>query len=183
MIKQIVKLIFGPGNQTMINPLAGSVTILGLQYPRFRMFLILVTALVMVFLFILFRRTPFGLKCRVIMQNREMASACGINVQVIDQWTFALGAALAGLAGAIMTPLITINPLMGESFLAQSFLAVILGGIGNLFGLIGSAFVISGARFILSYFIRLTTAQILVFVVAILVIRFRPQGLFGGKGI
>jgi branched-subunit amino acid ABC-type transport system permease component len=137
----------------------------------------------MVFLFILFRRTPFGLKCRVIMQNREMASACGINVQVIDQWTFALGAALAGLAGAIMTPLITINPLMGESFLAQSFLAVILGGIGNLFGLIGSAFVISGARFILSYFIRLTTAQILVFVVAILVIRFRPQGLFGGKGI
>ena len=66
---------------------------------------------------------------------------------------------------------------MGETFLAQSFLAVILGGVGNLFGIIGSAFAISGVRFALSYFIRLTTAQILVFVMAILVIRFRPQGL------
>jgi branched-chain amino acid transport system permease protein/urea transport system permease protein len=146
MIKQIAKLIFGVGNQNIINPMAGSLVVLGFRYPKFRVFLILVTAFVMVFLFILFKRTTFGLKCRAIMQNREMASACGINVLRIDQWRFALGAALAGFAGAIMTPLITINPLMGETFLAQSFLAVILGGVGNLFGVIGGALAISAVR-------------------------------------
>ncbi len=182
IIKQVVKLLFGAGNQNIINPMAGSVALFGFDYPRIRVFLIVITAVVLVFLFILFRRTPFGLKCRAIMQNREMASAVGINVENMDHWTFALGSALAGFAGAIMTPIITINPLMGETFLAQSFLAVILGGVGNLFGIIGSAFAISGVRFALSYFIRLSVAQILVFVMAILVIRFRPQGLFGRRG-
>jgi branched-chain amino acid transport system permease protein/urea transport system permease protein len=99
----------------------------------------------------------------------------------IDQWTFALGAALVGFAGAIMAPLVTIQPEMGQGFLAQSFLVVILGGVGNLFGTIAGAFLVSGTRFLLSYFMRLTLAQIFVFVTAIMVMRLRPKGLFGTK--
>ncbi|MEW5816828.1 MAG: urea ABC transporter permease subunit UrtB [Spirochaetota bacterium] len=181
IIKQIVKLIFGVGNQNIINPMHGRFVIFGIEYPRSRVYLILITVAILFFLFILFKRTVFGLKCRAIMQNREMAEALGINVIRVDHWTFALGSVLAGFAGAVMTPIITINPLMGETFLAQSFLVVILGGVGNLFGIVGGAFAISILRFALSYFIRLTTAQILVLVMAIIVIRFRPQGLFGRK--
>ena len=80
-----------------------------------------------------------------------------------------------------MTPLITINPEMGLPFLSQSFLVVILGGVGSLFGLIGGAVLVSCCRFFLSFFFRLTTAQIFVFLMAIILIRIRPQGLFGKK--
>jgi len=169
------------GNQTLSNPYSGTVNILGIPYPVYRVGILLVTTVVLVLLFLLFQKTTFGLKCRAIIQNREMASSVGINVIRVDQWTFALGAALAGFAGAIMAPLVTIQPEMGQGFLAQSFIVVILGGVGHLFGTIGGALLVSGTRFLLSYFMRLTLAQIFVFVVAIMVMRLRPKGLFGSK--
>jgi urea transport system permease protein len=181
IIRQLVKMFVGVGNQSLINPLSGSMDILGILYPKYRILLLGVTGIVLVFLFVVFQKTVFGLKCRAIMQHREMSSVSGINVIRMDQWTFTLGAALAGFAGAMMAPLITVHPEMGQIFLAQSFLVVILGGVGNLFGIIGGAILISGTRFLLSYFVRLTVAQIVVFVVAIMVMRLRPQGLFGTK--
>lgn len=181
VIRQLVKLLVGVGNQTLSNPYSGTISILGIPYPRYRITILVVTAMVFVFLFVLFQKTTFGLKCRAIIQNREMASSVGINVIRIDQWTFAMGAALVGFAGAIMAPLVTIQPEMGQGFLAQSFLVVILGGVGNLFGTIAGAFLVSGTRFLLSYFMRLTLAQIFVFVTAIMVMRLRPRGLFGTK--
>lgn len=181
VIRQLIKLLVGVGNQTLSNPYSGTVNILGIPYPQYRITILLVTAIVFVFLLVIFQKTTFGLKCRAIIQNREMASSVGINVIRVDQWTFALGAALAGFAGAIMAPLVTIQPEMGQGFLAQSFLVVILGGVGNLFGTIGGALLVSGTRFLLSYFMRLTLAQIFVFVTAIMVMRLRPKGLFGTK--
>lgn len=181
IIRQLVKLFVGVGNQTLSNPYSGTVNILGIAYPSYRVGILMVTMVVFVLLFVLFQRTTFGLKCRAIIQNREMASSVGINVIRVDQWTFALGAALAGFAGAIMAPLVTIQPEMGQGFIAESFLVVILGGVGNLFGTIGGALLVSGTRFLLSYFMRLTLAQIFVFVVAIMVMRLRPKGLFGTK--
>lgn len=183
IIRQLVKLFVGVGNQTLSNPYSGTVNILGIAYPSYRVGILLVTVVVFGLLFVLFQRTLFGLKCRAIIQNREMASSVGINVIRVDQWTFALGAALAGFAGAIMAPLVTIQPEMGQGFIAESFLVVILGGVGNLFGTIGGALLVSGTRFLLSYFMRLTLAQIFVFVVAIMVMRLRPKGLFGTKAL
>lgn len=181
IIRQLVKMLYGPGHQIVRNPLSGSLQILGIAYPKYRLLLMIITGIILVFLFILFNRTTFGLKCRAIIQNREMSSALGINVVGVDRWTFSIGAALAGIAGAIMTPLITINPEMGLPFLSQSFLVVILGGVGSLFGLIGGAVLVSFCRFFLSFFFRLTTAQIFVFLMAIVLIRLRPQGLFGKR--
>ncbi len=181
VIRQLVKMIFGAGHQIIRNPLSGSLPIFGIAYPKYRILLMAITGIILVALFILFQRTTFGLKCRAIIQNREMSSALGINVTSVDRWTFSIGAALAGIAGAIMTPIITINPDMGLPFLSQSFLVVILGGVGSLFGLIGGALLVSCCRFFLSFFFRLTTAQIFVFVMAIILIRIRPQGLFGKK--
>lgn len=183
IIRQLIKLFVGVGNQTLSNPYSGTVNILGIAYPSYRVGILAVTTIVFVLLFVLFQRTTFGLKCRAIIQNREMASSVGINVIRVDQWTFALGAALAGFAGAIMAPLVTIQPEMGQGFIAESFLVVILGGVGNLFGTIGGALLVSGTRFLLSYFMRLTLAQIFVFVVAIMVMRLRPKGLFGTKAL
>ena len=182
ILRQFIKMLFGPGHQIIRNPLTGSLDLLGIiAYPKYRLFIMLMTAAILVFFFIFFQKTSFGLKCRAIIQNRDMAAALGINVADIDRWTFSIGAALAGIAGAIMTPLITINPEMGLPFLSQSFLVVILGGVGSLFGLIGGAALVSGCRFFLSFSFRLTTAQILVFLMAIILIRIRPQGLFGKK--
>jgi len=181
IFRQLIKMLFGPGYQVIRNPLTGSLDLFGIAYPKYRLLIMLITAVILVFLFVFFQKTSFGLKCRAIIQNRDMAAALGINVAEIDRWTFSIGAALAGIAGAIMTPLITINPEMGLPFLSQSFIVVILGGVGSLFGLMGGAALVSGCRFFLSFFLRLTTAQILVFLMAIILIRIRPQGLFGKK--
>lgn len=181
IIRQIIKMLFGSGHQTIHNPLTGSLDLFGIVYPKYRLVIMLITVVILVFLFIFFQKTSFGLKGRAIIQNRNMAAALGINVADVDRWTFSIGAALAGIAGAIMTPLITINPEMGSPFLSQSFLVVILGGVGSLFGLIGGAALVSGFRFFLSFYFRLTTAQILVFLMAIILIRIKPQGLFGKR--
>ncbi|UCE53109.1 MAG: urea ABC transporter permease subunit UrtB [Desulfobacterales bacterium] len=181
IFRQLIKMLFGPGHQIIRNPLAGSLDLFGIAYPKYRLLIMLITGIILIFLFVFFHKTPFGLKCRAIIQNRDMSTALGINVGDIDRWTFSIGAALAGMAGAIMTPLITINPEMGLPFLSQSFLVVILGGVGSLFGLIGGAVLVSCCRFFLSFFFRLTTAQIFVFLMAIILIRIRPQGLFGKK--
>jgi branched-chain amino acid transport system permease protein/urea transport system permease protein len=181
IIRQMIKMLFGSGHQTIHNPFAGSLDLFGIVYPKYRLLIMLITAVILVFLLIFFQKTSFGLKGRAIIQNRNMAAALGINVADVDRWTFSIGAALAGIAGAVMTPLITINPEMGLPFLSQSFLVVILGGVGSLFGLIGGAVLVSGFRFFLSFYFRLTTAQILVFLMAIILIRIKPQGLFGKR--
>jgi branched-chain amino acid transport system permease protein/urea transport system permease protein len=109
-----------------------------------------------------------------------MASALAINTSRMYLYTFAFGSALAGLAGALMTPEITVSPEAGLSFLARAFFVVILGGIGHLAGVLGGALVVGELETFLSYLISATTAQALVLVVAIIIIRYRPQGLFRG---
>ena len=125
IFRQLIKMLFGPGHQIIRNPLAGSLDLFGIAYPKYRLLIMLITGIILIFLFVFFHKTPFGLKCRAIIQNRDMSTALGINVGDVDRWTFSIGAALAGMAGAIMTPLITINPEMGLPFLSQSFLVVL----------------------------------------------------------
>jgi branched-subunit amino acid ABC-type transport system permease component len=125
-----------------------------------------------------FVRTDFGRKVSAVIQSRDMAMAMGIDAQKIDGIVFALGAGLAGFAGAVMTPLITLNPEVGLFFLARSFLVVIVGGVGSLLGtVLGSLLIGLGESFI-SFFARPVMAQIILLLIAIAVIRIRPTGLF-----
>ena len=112
--------------------------------------------------------------------HRDMATALGVDSRRVDALTFAGGAGVAALAGAIISPLGTVNPNMGLPWLIDSFLVVIVGGQSALGPVVGSVFV-GGAESTLAFFIQPVTASMLVLVIAIVALRFRPQGLAGGR--
>ena len=180
VIRQLMRIVFGVGYRASPHPLLGDLTVWGFSYPIYRVFLMIICVLVIIVTFYVFYRIDFGLKIRAITQDVEMASALAINTSRMYLSTFVFGSALAGLAGALMTPEITISPEAGVNFLARSFFVVILGGIGGLAGVLGGGLVVGELETFLSYLISATTAQAAVLVIAIIIIRFRPRGLFSG---
>jgi len=182
IIREIIKLSFGKGSRNVPLPLSGQVDLLGTSYPQYRLFLTAASAVILGTVAWLAVRTDIGVKVRAVIQRRPMAEAMGIDGRRIDQGIFVMGAALAGLAGALMAPLITLNPEVGPTFLARSFLVVIIGGIGSVLPAIGSAIVIGLSEGLISSYIRPVYAQMLLFVVAIVVLCVRPTGLFRRGG-
>lgn len=182
VIRQIVRLTYGPGQMMAGSVISGSTQIFGVAYPTFRLFIIVVTTIVLIATFLLYFRSDFGLRIRMVIANRQTASALGVNTQATDMWAFGIAAALVGFAGAMMSPLIVVNPDMGLEFLSRAFLVVIVGGIGHLYGVIAGGAAIGGAEAALSFFLRPVVAQVLVVLFAILLIRIRPQGIVGSRG-
>ena len=108
--------------------------------------------------------------------------AMGINTASVDRWTFALGSALAGIAGAIMTPLMFISPEMGASYLTDAFIVVIVGGVSNLVGLIGGGIAIGASTTIIDFLIKNSFwTNVIVLLLAIVVIRVKPNGIFSRR--
>jgi urea transport system permease protein len=177
VLRQLVRLIMGPQFRNMAAPFTGQVSIFGVPYSSYRVFIIALTAVVMAAVAYWLLRTNFGMQVRAVIANRSMASAIGINTANADRFVFALGAGLAGLAGAIMSPLVTINPEMGISWLARSFLVVVVGGLGSLWGVVGGGAIIGGGEGLVSFFTSSVVAQVVILLLAILVIRIRPEGL------
>jgi len=181
VLRQLVKMILGPGHRSVIPPMGGVVSLLpGVTYPVYRLFIIGITVFILVAVFYAFMKTKLGLQCRAVIANRQMASALGINTYMCDSTVFSIGAGLAGLAGAVMSPIITVNPEMGMVFIAKSFFVVILGGLGNILGVVGGSLLIGFFESTISYVHSSIVAHISVLFLAIIVIRFRPKGLFGG---
>lgn len=178
-IKQFIILVFGPAGQMVTHPLPAMVRFSGIEYPAYRLFTMVASIVVILFTFYVFLRTDNGLKARAVIANRHMASALGINTRKIYRTTFVFGSALAGLAGAIMSPLMSVDPQMGLGYLLPAFLAIIVGGMGTLYGVLGGGAIIGGADSIFSYLISPVGAQIIIFSMAIIIIRLKPQGIFG----
>ena len=181
ILQQGLQISFGAAPQKVPSPLPGAVNILGVSYPAYRLVIIGAGLIVTALVFLLFLRTDFGLTARAIIQNREMAEVLGINTSHIYALSFALGAALAGLAGALVAPQLNVLPQMGTPFLARSFFVVILGGAGSLFGVIGGSAFMGLLETIFATWWSLTLSQALVVALAIVVVRFRPAGLFTGR--
>ena len=181
-LKQTVIIAFGPTAQQVDNPLPQAVAILGTRYPVYRLFIMAVAVLIATGTFLLFYRTSLGLVARAVIANRPMASSLGLNTRRMDRVTFAFGAALAGLAGAVMAPLMSVDPQMGVGFLIPAFLSILVGGSGSLLGTLLGTTLIAGAGTVVSSIWTQITAQIVVFALAIVVIRLFPQGLTGGRG-
>ena len=181
-LKQTVIIAFGPTAQQVDNPLPQAVAILGTRYPVYRLFIMAVAVLIATGTFLLFYRTSLGLVARAVIANRPMASSLGLNIRRMDRLTFAFGAALAGLAGAVMAPLMSVDPQMGVGFLIPAFLSILVGGSGSLLGTLLGTTLIAGAGTVVSSIWTQITAQIVVFALAIVVIRLFPQGLTGGRG-
>jgi urea transport system permease protein len=180
ILQQGLQLAFGAAPQMVTSPIASSIDIFGASYPCYRIALIGMAVTVMTACFIMVRRTRFGLDLRAVIQNRDMAEALGINTARIYAIAFAAGAALAALAGVLIAPLTAVTAQMGVNYLARSFFVVIVGGAGSVPGVVAGSVVIGGSETVLNYAIPATLSQALVLVLAVVIVRLRPNGLFAG---
>lgn len=182
VLKQCIQLIFGAGHRNVNALFTGAMKVLGTEYLVYRMFIIGATLVLLAFVFFLYYKTSFGLKMRMVLQNRQQAMAMGINTVAVDRMTFALGSALAGIAGAIMTPLMFISPEIGSSYLTNSFIVVIIGGVGSLVGLMGGGAVYGVAKVLIDFVIANSfLTNTIVLLLAIVLIRLKPNGIFARK--
>src|SRR6266403_874345 len=133
--------------------------------------------------YLLLSRTTFGLRVRATLENPALARASGISTPLIYGTTFAFGAALAGLAGALIVPVFSLFADLGIRFLIQGFVAVMVGGVGSFIGPVAGAGLIGTLSAALPWVMSPVVADVLVFVLAIAFIKFRPQGLISGRGV
>jgi branched-chain amino acid transport system permease protein len=183
IIREIVRGLIGGLYISVPEPIGGSLTIGTMHFAAWRLAIIVITALVMVASYLLLARTAFGLRIRASLENPALARASGISTSAIYGATFAFGAALAGLAGALIVPVFSLFADLGIRFLIQGFVAVMVGGIGSFAGPVAGAGVIGTLSAALPWVIAPVVADVLVFVLAIIFIKFRPQGLVSGKGV
>ncbi|CAM5494071.1 branched-chain amino acid ABC transporter permease [Eoetvoesiella caeni] len=181
VLKQLIVIMFGPTSQSIVNPLPEPVHILGVVYPSFRLFIMGVALVISFATFWVFYRSNIGLAIRGVIANRPMAASLGLNTRRMDRWTFAFGAALAGFAGAVMAPIMSVDPQMGSGFLIPAFLSIMVGGIGHLLGVVLGAGIIGTTSTVISSIDTQVASQVAVFLLAIIVIRLWPEGLIGRK--
>ncbi|MFL5307424.1 MAG: urea ABC transporter permease subunit UrtB [Polyangia bacterium] len=182
---QTVRLLFGAQNVTVANPdwLSGGVEIAhGLVLPWSRIavvgFVVVVSALV----WFVLQRTRFGLQVRAVTQNRAMAACLGIPTRRVDALVFGLGSGIAGLGGVALSQLGNVGPELGQSYIIDSFMVVVLGGVGKLAGAVAAALGLGVVNKLLEPLAGAVTGKIAVLVFIILFIQRRPQGLFALKG-
>lgn len=178
VIRQVVLIVFGSRQRGGNALVSGTIEILGVEYPAYRIFIVAMATVVTAAIFVLVYRSDFGVKLRAVIANRDMARAMGVNTRHVDRTTFAVGAAIAGLAGAIIAPLGTVNPNIGLPWLIDSFLVVIVGGQAATGAVVGATF-IGGLESTLEAIMQPVAASVIVLLVAIVALRLRPQGLAG----
>jgi len=184
ILQQAVRTIFGPTNQAVGTPswMAGSFELGGLSITANRLAIIVFSLAVFALLMLVLRRTPFGLQMRAVTQNRPMASAMGIRTPWVDALTFGLGSGIAGMAGVALSQIDNVSPNLGQSYIIDSFMVVVFGGVGNLWGTLVGAFTLGIANKFLEPYAGAVLGKILVLVFIILFIQKRPRGLFALKG-
>ena len=158
-------------------PMQGLVVVGDISIAEWRIAVLVISLLVLLGSYLLVNRTNFGLRVRASLENPELARASGISTSQIYAVTFGFGAALAGLAGALMAPLLMFSADMGLKFLIQGFLAVMLGGIGTFEGPALGGAIIGAMASGLPYALNPILADVLVFVIAIVLVKFKPMGL------
>jgi urea transport system permease protein len=184
MLQQAVRTWFGPTNREVSAPsyMAGSFDLLGLQITYGRLWIVLFTLVVFFALLLILRATPLGLQMRAVTQNRRMASAMGIRTRFVDAMTFGLGSGIAGIAGVALSQIDNVSPNLGQSYIIDSFMVVVFGGVGNLWGTLVAAFTLGIANKLLEPFAGAVLGKIVILVLLILFIQKRPRGLFALKG-
>lgn len=180
ILQQAITLGIGSESRFVRGPdwLSGNVLIGGLVMSNYRLFVIAFSIGILVATWALMTRTEFGMKLRAVIQNRNISECYGIEAKKVYSVTFAYGAGLAGIAGALITPLFSTIPTMGTGLVVDAFLVVIVGGLGSIVGTAAAALLIGEATALISIVINDTLGRIAVLAGIILLIRFRPRGLF-----
>ncbi|HEY5930030.1 MAG TPA: branched-chain amino acid ABC transporter permease [Burkholderiales bacterium] len=176
-LRESVRSLLSGQFYSVTAPLVGSFSFDDISVSRWRTAVILITFAVMMGCYFLLTRTRFGLRVRASLENPALARASGISTSRVYAATFTFGAALAGLAGGLMVPIYAVSADMGVPFLIKSFLAVMLGGMGGFEGAIAGAALVGAGSAALPWAIKPVVADVLVFVIAIAIVKFRPEGL------
>jgi urea transport system permease protein len=184
ILQQGVRTIFGPTNRDVGAPsyMAGSIDVMGVSIGTGRLCIVIFTLVVFAALLLVLKATPLGLQMRAVTQNRRMASAMGIRTPWIDAMTFALGSGIAGIAGVALSQIDNVSPNLGQAYIIDSFMVVVFGGVGSLWGTLVSAFALGIANKVLEPMAGAVLAKILILVLLILFIQKRPRGLFALRG-
>ncbi len=185
MLMQLVRTLFGAQNVTVENPswMSGGIQALpNLTLPWNRMVIIGFAAFVLISMALLISRTRLGLFVRGVTQNRSMAACMGVNTARIDTYAFALGSGIAGLAGCALSQIGNVGPDLGQGYIVDAFMVVVLGGVGQLAGTVYAALGLGVINKILEGLTGAVLAKIAVLIFIVIFIQKRPQGLFAIKG-
>jgi len=184
ILQQAVRTIFGPTNQEVGNPswMSGAFELGQMTITYNRLWIICFALLVFAALLAMLRFTRLGLEMRAVTQNRAMAAAMGIRTARIDALTFGLGSGIAGIAGVALSQIDNVSPNLGQGYIIDSFMVVVFGGVGNLWGTLVGAFTLGIANKFLEPYAGAVLAKIAILVLIILFIQKRPRGMFALKG-
>ncbi|GAA0777654.1 urea ABC transporter permease subunit UrtB [Roseibium denhamense] len=184
ILQQAVRTIFGPTNQEVGNPdwMSGAFELGQMTITYNRMWIVVFALLVFAGLMLVLKKTPFGLYTRAVTQNRRMAASMGIRTPWIDALTFGLGSGIAGIAGVALSQIDNVSPNLGQSYIIDSFMVVVFGGVGNLWGTLVGAMTLGVVNKFLEPYAGAVLGKIFVLVFIILFIQKRPRGLFALKG-
>ncbi|MCB1431217.1 MAG: urea ABC transporter permease subunit UrtB [Alphaproteobacteria bacterium] len=180
MLQQAVRLSAGGELRYVEMPpsMAGTINIFGVDVSAYRVFIILMGGGLFLATWYIFNKTTIGMKLRAVVQDRSIATAFGIDAGRVYTLTFAYGAGLAGLAGALVSPLKSVSPEMGTGYVVDAFFVVVLGGVQSLLGTVASSLLLGQLSGIIAFWQNDTIAKALVLFAIVALIRFRPQGLF-----
>ena len=184
IIQQSVRTIFGPTNRLVGNPtwMSGSFNLGELVITWNRLWIVFFALAVFAILLVVLNKTPLGLQMRAVTQNRRMASAMGIRTPFVDMMTFGLGSGIAGMAGVALSQIDNVSPNLGQAYIIDSFMVVVFGGVGNLWGTLVGAITLGIANKFIEPYAGAVLAKIFILVFIILFIQRRPRGLFALKG-
>ena len=184
VLQQAVRTMFGPTNREVGNPswMSGAFELGQITITYNRLWILCFTLAVFVILLAMLRYTSLGLEMRAVTQNRRMAASMGIATSRVDALTFGLGSGIAGIAGVALSQIDNVSPNLGQSYIIDSFMVVVFGGVGNLWGTLVGAFTLGIANKFLEPMAGAVLGKIAILVLIILFIQKRPRGLFALKG-
>jgi urea transport system permease protein len=184
VMQQLFRMVFGANNVQVNSPswLLGHFSINDVSFDYNRVFVIVFAIFIVVGTWLLLTKTPLGLLIRAVMQNRAMASSLGVRTSRVNMMTFAFGSGLAGLAGAFLSQIGNVGPSLGQTYIVDSFMTVVLGGVGSIVGTVCSAFGIGTADEVLQQTTGSpVTGKIVVLMAIILFLQWKPGGLFASR--
>lgn len=178
LLREVVEWIYGKGYKNIDVPVPGSADVLGADYPAYRLLLMVISVLIVGGLIAWFVRSATGKRIKATVNNPELAASVGVNVTSLARNTFVFGTCLGGLAGVMLAPLVTVQPLMGLDYILKSFFVMVIGGLGGLAGLGAGSGIVGGVESIVSAVFDRTAGYTTVLLIAILFLWLRPNGLF-----
>jgi branched-chain amino acid transport system permease protein len=182
VLEDALKLIFGPNPFRLDMPIGGAVQFAGIFLPTYRLFLIVSGAFVIVVVALVVYRTRLGAMVRAAAFDRNMAGSLGVPVERIFAGAFAVGVALAALAGVLLAPIYSVFPTMGHDFILLAFTVVIVGGMGSIAGAVVAGLFLAQVQAIASLYVSPVWTEPIVFGIMVAMLMARPQGLFGRLG-